>query len=88
LARDEVRRLSRKEEYARRRRLERISEVETAITEAEAVSRLLGQKLQEASHSEDLERIQSLSEQYTGNEEKLEKLLEEWENLAHEQSMA
>jgi ATP-binding cassette subfamily F protein 3 len=84
----EEQRRSRQEEYARRDRIKRLAEVEQAISAAEAATEDLGRQLQEASLAEDLERIQTLSVEYGSVEEQLAELLREWEDLAHEQSLA
>jgi len=75
-------------EYARRDKERRLVEVEREISVAEATRKVLGQQLQEASANENLDRIQTLGNEYHQIEKQLEELLREWEGLAHEQSLA
>jgi hypothetical protein len=65
-----------------------LADVESAITELEKTFEELGQELQEASASEAFDRVQILGKEYTAVAERLESLLSEWENLAHEQTLA
>ena len=48
----------------------------------------LGEKLQEASVSEAFDRVQILGNEYTAVAERLESLLQEWENLSLDQALA
>jgi ATP-binding cassette subfamily F protein 3 len=84
----EKERVSRQTENTNRRRIKRLADVESAITELEKTFEELGQELQEASASEAFDRVQILGKEYTAVAERLESLLSEWENLAHEQTLA
>jgi ATP-binding cassette subfamily F protein 3 len=79
---------SRQEEYANRKRIKRLAEVEIEIAELERTFEQLGQELQEASASEAFDRVQSLGKEYTTVAERLEALLREWENLALDPTLA
>jgi len=82
---DEPRRLSKNE--ARRLR-EALQELEEEIGQVEYSLEQLGQALQAATASEDVGKIQSLSIEYAATEQRLETLMNRWEELAHEQAVA
>ena len=81
----EPRRLSKNE--ARRLR-EALQELEEEIGQVEYTLEQLGQALQQATAAEDVGKIQSLSIEYAATEERLETLMKQWEELAHEQAVA
>ncbi|MDX1686430.1 MAG: ABC-F family ATP-binding cassette domain-containing protein [Candidatus Promineifilaceae bacterium] len=81
----ERRRLSKNE--ARRLR-EALQELEEEIGQVEYTLEQLGEALQAATASEDVGKIQSLSIEYAATEERLETLMNQWEELAHEQTVA
>jgi ATP-binding cassette, subfamily F, member 3 len=71
-----------------RRLRERIQKLEAEITAAEARVEDVSAALQRASAAEDVGKIQSLSIEYASTVRRLEELIEAWEELAHEQTMA
>ncbi|MDX1612713.1 MAG: ABC-F family ATP-binding cassette domain-containing protein [Candidatus Promineifilaceae bacterium] len=75
-------------EYAQRRRAERLVEVEAAIHELETERERLHQRLAEVTAAEAFDKIQSLTVEHAAVEQALEDLLQEWENLAREQTLA
>jgi ATP-binding cassette subfamily F protein 3 len=79
---------SRSNDYANRKRAQRLQEVENQIAEAEQLLAQITRRLQEAAEADAFDNIRGLSIEYAGVEEKLEALLKEWEELAHEQKMA
>ena len=79
---------SRSNDYANRKKAQRLIEVENQIGEAEQLLAHITRRLQEAAEADAFDNIRGLSIEYTGVEEKLEALLKEWEELAHEQKMA
>lgn len=81
----EPRRLSKNE---LRRLREALQEVEEEIGQAEYTLEQLGQALQQATAAEDVGKIQSLSIEYAATEQRLETLMKQWEELAHEQAVA
>jgi ATP-binding cassette subfamily F protein 3 len=80
--------VSRQAEYANRRRIKRLAEVEIEIAETEKTFKQLGEELQEASASEAFDRVQILGKEYTAVAERLESLLQDWENLSLDQALA
>ena len=75
---------ARAQEYAERKRVARLAQVEKDITELEAKLKRIGQQIQEASNGQAFEKIKNLSLEYTAVESQLERKLQEWEDLAHE----
>jgi ATP-binding cassette subfamily F protein 3 len=67
---------------------ERLVEVEEEIASLEVAISELGEQLQAASEESAFDNIQSLSIEYGVLESQLEELMQLWENLAHEQTMA
>jgi ATP-binding cassette subfamily F protein 3 len=75
---------AKKRDNAAKKRTERLAQVEQEISEGEATREQIGRRLQEASESQVFDKIQSLSIEYAAMESRLEELMLEWENLAHE----
>ncbi|MDT8305858.1 MAG: ABC-F family ATP-binding cassette domain-containing protein [Anaerolineae bacterium] len=71
-----------------RRLRERVQKLEAEIAATEANVDELAAALQEASAAEDVGKIHSLSIEYNATVSHLEELIEAWEELAHEQTMA
>jgi ATP-binding cassette, subfamily F, member 3 len=71
-----------------RRLRERVQKLEAEIAALEAKVEEVGAALQAASEAEDVGKIQSLSIEYASAASRLEELIESWEELAHEQTMA
>lgn len=78
-------RTPRTNEYAARKRAEKLLELEKEISDAERMLAQLTRRLQESVEAEAFDNIRRLSIEYAGAEEKLEVLMKEWEELAHEQ---
>ncbi len=76
------------QENARKKRLERLAQIEGDIAGLESELERIGLQLQKASGSESFDKIQSLSLEYAALEDQLEQRLREWEILAREQSLA
>lgn len=77
-------RRQRSESAREKKQARRLAEVEEQITCLENQQQELGGALQAASEAESFDKIQSLSLEYAAVSEKLEALLHEWEDLAHE----
>lgn len=75
-------------ENARRKRAERLAELEREISQLETDQARIGRQLQEASEAEAFDKIQSLGIEYAAVEEQLESLLNQWEKLAREHTLA
>ncbi len=71
-----------------RRLRERLQKLEADIAAMEAKVEEVGAALQAASAAEDVGMIQSLSIEYASAASHLEELVESWEELAHEQTLA
>jgi ATP-binding cassette subfamily F protein 3 len=82
-ARDQRRR-RRSDGATKKKRAQRLAQVEEQIAELEARQRQLGAALQAASEADTFDKIQSLSLEYAAVTEQLETYLHEWENLALE----
>ena len=65
-----------------------VQELEEQIGQVEYTLEQLGQALQKATASGDVDKIQSLSIEYAATERRLEMLMKQWEELAHEQAVA
>lgn len=72
----------------RRRLRQALQELEEQIGAAEYELEQLAQATQEATQAEHFDKIRSLSLEYAATEQKLESLMQEWEQLAQEQAMA
>jgi predicted phage-related endonuclease len=75
---------ARAQEYAERKRVARLAQVEKDITGLEAKLKRIGQQIQEASNGQAFEKIKNLSLEYAAVESRLERKLLEWEDLARE----
>ena len=75
---------ARAREYAERKRVARLAQVEKDITGLEAKLKRIGQQIQEASNGQAFEKIKNLSLEYAAVESRLERKLLEWEDLARE----
>ena len=69
---------------AQRKRAEALHQVEEAITDAENHLATLTLAIEQATQSQNFDKIQSLSVEYTDTETELEELLEQWETLSDE----
>jgi ATP-binding cassette subfamily F protein 3 len=69
---------------AKKKRAQRLAEVEALIAEFEEEQDQIARALQAASEAEALDKIQRLSLEYAASSEQLETLLHEWEDLARE----
>ncbi|GAB4272992.1 MAG: ABC-F type ribosomal protection protein [Candidatus Promineifilaceae bacterium] len=67
-----------------RRLAEAIAKIEAEIHQTEEKLAQISREIEEATQAERFDRIPDLSVEYTTTEEKLERLLNEWEALAHE----
>ncbi|MCI0648545.1 MAG: ABC-F family ATP-binding cassette domain-containing protein [Chloroflexi bacterium] len=75
-------------ELASKKRAERLAQLEEKISVLETTLDRLSQHLQKASEKEAFDKIQSLGIEYAETESQLEALIQEWENLAREQTLA
>lgn len=72
----------------RRRLRQALQDLEEQIGAAEYELEQLAEATQEATQAEHFDKIRSLSLEYAATEQKLESLMQEWEQLAQEQAMA
>jgi ATP-binding cassette subfamily F protein 3 len=75
---------ARAQEYAERDRVTRLAQVEKDITGLEAKLKEIGYQIQEASNDQAFDKIKNLSLEYAAVESRLEKRIQEWEDLARE----
>ena len=73
---------NRSEQYEERRRRKAIGEIEALVQKLEAQLETLNAKLEVASDAQDVEKIRSIGATYADTQEKLEKALERWAELA------
>ncbi len=66
-----------------RRRAQALATLEASVTQTEATLEELTHALQQAAERQEFERVQDLSRQYAETEDRLQHLLEQWEELAH-----
>ncbi|MFQ5399499.1 MAG: ribosomal protection-like ABC-F family protein [Anaerolineae bacterium] len=69
---------------ALKRQAEALTRLEGQISEIEARLAQLSDALQEATQAQSVDKIQSLSVEYTATESRLAHLMEQWEQLAHQ----
>ncbi|NKQ34549.1 MAG: ABC-F family ATP-binding cassette domain-containing protein [Chloroflexi bacterium] len=69
----------------RRRRAQALADLELKIEEAEQQLTQLTTALQEATESQSFDKIQRIGTEYAATENELDRLMEDWEKLAHEQ---
>jgi ATP-binding cassette subfamily F protein 3 len=71
-----------------KKRTERLREIEREISRLETTLDHLSKQLQRAGEKEAFDKMQSLGIEYTTAEKQLENLMNEWEKLAREQTLA
>ena len=69
----------------RRRRAQALADLELKIEEAEQQLAQLTMALQEATKAQSFDKIQRIGTEYATTESELDRLMEAWEKLAHEQ---